>query len=285
MKVIVFMIAGGLAATLSQVDRQVYRGATHAVSVDVAVFEGDRVVSSLGLEDFEVFDNGVRQQITTVDHNVLPIDLRLVFDTSGSITEDDLDEYLRSMRRVAAVLRPKDRCEIVTFSTRIADAASRQSPPVTIALQRSGPDGTAFFDAVSLALVSVPTLERRQVTVVLSDAQDNSSFFDEATLMDMARRTDAVVYTVLPGTLGPSMAPYVARLQSLSLVTGGRLLRPQRDSLIGRAIIEALDEFRHSYVLRYTRQGVPATGWHTLSVKIRGDRGYSLRTKEGYFAR
>jgi VWFA-related protein len=286
MKGVILMIAAGLAATLSPVDgAQVYRSATHAVSVDVAVFDGDRVVSSLSLEDFEVLDNGVRQQLSTVDQNVLPIDLRLVFDTSGSITEEDLDEYLRSMRRVAAVLRPKDRCEIVTFSTRIADAASRQSPPVTISLQRAGPDGTAFFDAVSLALVSVPTLERRQITVVLSDAQDNSSFFDEATLMDMARRTDAVVYTVLPGTIGPGMAPYVGRLQSLSLVTGGRLLRPQRDSLIGSAIIDALEEFRLSYVLRYTRQGASAPGWHSLAVKIRGDRGYSLRAKEGYFAR
>ena len=127
---------------------------------------------------FQVIDNGVEQKVESVDLNRLPIDLKLVFDTSGSISPEGLEKYRRAMRRVADALQPNDRCEIVAFTSRINDAAARQSPPIAIDLQRTLPDGTSFFDAVSLALVTVPSIERRQIVIVLSDAQDNASFFD-----------------------------------------------------------------------------------------------------------
>jgi VWFA-related protein len=265
--------------------RPAFRAGTHAVAVDVAVFDGDRVVTSLGPSDFEILDNGVRQTISAVDSNLLPIDLRLVFDTSGSIRATDLEKYRRAMARVTAVLRPDDRCEIFTFSKHIADAARRQHPPVKITVQRPGADGTAFFDAVSLAMITIPALDRRHITIVLSDAEDNASFFDEETLVSAARRTDAVVYTILPPGVAPGDTPATARLKMLSLMTGGRLVRAQQDREMGNFIIDALEEFRQSYVVRYTLNGVPPEGWHRLTVNVRGSKNYTLRARDGYFGR
>jgi VWFA-related protein len=274
--------AFALAAAWPQVPQ--FRSTTHGVTVDVAVFDGDRAVAGLGASDFELRDNGVRQTVSAIDFNVLPVDLRLVFDISGSISEADLARYLAAMREVAATLRPQDQCEITSFDARIADAAARQSPPVAINLQRGPSDGTAFFDAVTLAMVTVPTFDRRQVTIVLSDARDNASFLDEAALLDAARRTDAVVYTVLPGSGGSSRAVSVARLQSLAMLTGGRLVQTH-ERAVARAVITALDEFRQSYVLRYTPSGVTMDGWHKLEIKVR-DRGwYRVRARAGYFGR
>jgi VWFA-related protein len=264
---------------------QAFRASTDAVALDVAVFDGDRVVSSLGASDFELYDNGVRQTVSAVDFNALPIDLRLVFDTSGSITDADLDVYLRAMRRVVGALQPEDRCEIMTFGTRIADAASRQRPPVTVTLRRIQQEGTAFFDAVMLAMITAPALDRRRITIVLSDASDNSSFFDESTFVDAARRTDAVVYTILPAQIAADQWPPAARLRALSLLTGGRLVSSSKDAQLGRTINDAIDEFRQSYVLRYTVNGVQVTGWHKLTVKVRGADRYTVRAREGYFGR
>ncbi len=277
---LVAVVASALAVAQNP-SPQVFRAATHAVALDVAVFDAGRAVAGLGKEDFEVFDNGVPQAVSAAEFNLLPIDLRLVFDTSGSISEDDLDRYLRAMRLVADTLAPQDRFEVITFNSRIADATSRQQPPVAISIQRGGPDGTAFFDAVSLAMVTVPALDRRRIVIVLSDANDNASFFDEATLLDVARRTDAVVYTILPAAAGGEPVS-VARLQALSLVTGGRLIRARHERLTGQAVATALDEFRHSYVLRYTLDGVPLAGWHTLEVKVRGGSRYLVRARAGY---
>jgi VWFA-related protein len=260
----------------------VFRSGTDAVAVDVAVFDDNRVVRNLGVNDFEVHDNGVRQTLIAADANTLPIDLRLVFDTSGSISERDLERYVQTMDRVAAALEPRDRCEIITFNSRIADAASRQHPPIKIALKRGGEDGTAFFDAVALAMVTIPAPDRRQITIVLSDAMDNTSFFDEKTMLDAARRTDAVVYTILPGDPANSRAVSVGRLEALSLLTGGRLVL-RHETAVAKAVIDSLEEFRQGYVLRYVMTGVQVPGWHKLTVKVKG--GYRVRARQGYFPR
>jgi VWFA-related protein len=260
----------------------VFRLATHAVAVDASVFDGDRVVRNLGVSDFEIRDNQVRQTILAADFNTLPIDLRLVFDTSGSISQEDLARYVQTMSRVAAALEPRDRCEIITFNSRIAEAASQQHPPIRIDLKRGGADGTAFFDAVTLAMVTVPTPDRRQITIVLSDAKDNTSFFDEKTMHDAARRTDAVVYTILPGNPANSLAVSVSRLQALSLLTGGRLILTH-EAAVASAVIDSIEEFRQGYVLRYILTGVKIEGWHKLNVRVRG--GHRVRTRQGYFGR
>lgn len=271
------------ATVAAQQAPPVFRSGADAVSIIAAVFDGDRVVTGLRVSDFELRDNGRLQKLETADFNVLPIDLRLVFDTSGSISEEDLAWYLRTMRRVTATLQPKDRCEIITFSERISAAAARQSPPVAIDLKRSGPDGTAFFDAVSLALVTMPTTDRRQITIVMSDGRDNASFFDESTLLDAADHTDAVVYTVLPGDPKDGRQVSVSRLQALALLTSGRLIRTH-ESAVASAIIDAIEEFRQSYMLRYQPTGVGIDGWHKVEVRIPGGR-YRVRAAPGYFGR
>src|SRR5512141_2869688 len=154
------------------------------------------------------------------------------------------------MQRVSATLEPRDRCDILTLNTKIAEAAARQNPPITINPRRGGIDGTAFFDAVSLALVTVPTSDRRQIAVVLSDAVDNSSFFDEDTLLDAARHSDAVVYALIPGDPKKGRSVSVARMQAVALITGGRLMQVYERS-VASTVIDAIKEFRQSYVLRY----------------------------------
>ena len=281
----VILAAASLSAVALAQQQKPFISTTHAVAVDVSVYDGPRAVTSLGVGDFEVIDNGVRQTLSGAPRNTLALDLRLLFDTSGSITADDLEKYRRAMARVAGALRPDDRIEILTFNGRIAEIVPLQHPPITIAFDRLGRDGTSFFDAVSLAMITRPIIERRQITIVLSDAIDNSSFFDKDTLYAAARRTHAVVYTVLPIALAQDTSRYAARLDMLSRVTGGQLFRAQWDSRMGNTVTRALDEFRQGYVLQYAPTGVPIEGWHTITVRVTGGRRYTIRAREGYFGR
>jgi hypothetical protein len=93
-----------------------------------------------------------------------------------------------------------------------------------------------------------------------------------------------VVYTILPGDPKRSLAVSVARLQSLSLLTGGRLVRAPQ-SMVGDVITDAITEFRQSYLLRYTLTGARIEGWHKVDVRVRGGRSYRIRARAGYFAR
>ena len=278
---LIFATAGVLAP---QAQTPTFRSGTDSVSVDVSVFDGDRAVLGLTAADFDVRDNGVRQKVASLRDNTLPLDLRLLFDTSGSITPEDLERYRRAMNRVAAALRPDDRVEILTFSGRISEVAPLQHPPIRILTERHDRDGTSFFDAVSLAMVTRPLLERRQITIVLTDAQDNDSFFDKDTLYESARRTHAVVYGVLPTGLADDVSRFATRLEMIARVTGGRLVRSRWDGRMGDVLIRMLNEFRQGYVLNFTLDGVPVAGWHKLSVSVPRGR-YTVRAREGYFAR
>jgi hypothetical protein len=111
-------------------------------------------------------------------------------------------------------------------------------------------------------------------------------------MVDAARRTDAVVYAVLPGDPRTAKAMSIARLQALSLLTGGRLIRTPEQA-VASAVTSAIEEFRKSYVLRYTLTGVPIAGWHAIEVKVRrADEppmyvmsGFRVRTRLGYYGR
>jgi VWFA-related protein len=287
MRAIALAIGAAAAAVplLAQAPQTAFKSTIHAVPIDVSVYDGTRAVPALVAADFEVLDNGVKQTLSGAQRNTLPLDLRLLFDTSGSITSDDLEKYRRAMDRVAAALRPDDRIEILTFNGRIAEIVPLQHPPVQIKLDRQGPDGTSFFDAVSLAMITRPQSDRRQITIVLSDAVDTASFFDKDTLYDAAKRTHAVVYTVLPIALAKDTSRFSARLDTLARVTGGHLVRANWDARIGSRVIEALEAFRQGYVLYYTPTGVPLEGWHTITVRVPGARRYTVRAREGYFGK
>jgi VWFA-related protein len=270
-----------LAAQLGQV----FRGGTDVVTIDVNVQDGKKPVAGLTAADFDVRDNGVRQVVTDVTYARVPIDLRLVFDTSGSISDGQLKAYLKTMQDVTGSLQPNDRCDIVSFAARIVDAASLQSPPIKIDLQRAEPNATSFYDAVSLSLITGPVAGRRQLTIVLSDADDNSSFFDQATLLDTGRRTDAVVYAVLPDPMGHRRYPAQEkmlkdRLSALTTLTGGRVIAEDKD--VTAAFLNALEDFRKSYVVAYTATDVKHGGWHELKVTVPKFPGYAVRAKQGY---
>jgi len=280
----VFVPLAVLAEPLDQ--GLVFRAGTDLVTVDVNVNSGKKSVTGLRPEDFEVLDNGVRQTVTDVTFGRLPIDLRLVFDTSGSIDDTALQIYVRAMKQIAATLQPTDRCDIVTFSRRIVEAAALQAPPVKIEARRVAGDTTSFFDAVGLALITPPVLGRRQLTIVMSDAQDNSSFLDQTAMMEIAKRTDAVVYAVLPiAAWQPDDRQDKTRLDPLSALTamtGGRIITPNHDLDIVPAFLTAIEEFRQSYVLAYTVTGVDRAGWHDLLVSVRGSKPYAVRARRGY---
>ena len=148
--------ARSLAAQAQEPQQPTFRSARMLSPWTCSVFDGQRAIPGLTAADFDVRDNGVRQTLAGVRPNTLPIDVRLLFDTSGSINAEDLERYRRAMARVAEALRREDRVEILTFSGRISEVVPLQHPPITVITQRQDRDGTSFFDAVSLAMVTRP---------------------------------------------------------------------------------------------------------------------------------
>jgi VWFA-related protein len=273
-----------------------FRAATDAVTVAVSVRDGRRAVTGLEAADFEVLDNGVAQKITDVSYERLPIDVTIALDTSLSVTGQTLAQLRRGVRQLMSDLRSEDRLKLTTFNMRVARVVDFTTDIGAVdraigAVQPGG--GSSIWDAAAVALVSASAApaDRRQLVVLFTDAADSSSNLTPASLLEVARRTNAALTSVMPDlgaraiTIRPLFGGLSVRqrretLEKLGDETGGAVYNAG-DNLTG-AFQRALEEFRSSYVLHYTPAGVERVGFHTLEVKVKRGRP-EVRARRGYF--
>ena len=71
-------------------------------------------------------------------------------------------------------------------------------------------------------------------------------------------------------------------LRAVALNTGGEVIELKKKDGLSLAFLTALENFRTSYVLRYSPTGVEPAGWHDVSVSVRS-RGYTVRARRGYW--
>src|SRR5688572_27542125 len=89
------------------------------VRVDVDVRRDDRPVVGLTADDFEIFDNGVRQKVELMASTALPVSVVLALDTSASLDQKERAHLVAAGTRVIDALRPSETAALVTFSERI----------------------------------------------------------------------------------------------------------------------------------------------------------------------
>jgi hypothetical protein len=53
------------------------------------------------------------------------------------------------------------------------------------------------------------------------------------------------------------------------------------DENLSETFLAAIEDFRTSYVLRYTPAGVKPEGWHEVTVSVK-QRNYTVRARRGY---
>lgn len=172
---------------------------------------------------------------------------------------------------------------------------------------------TALFDAVVAGLLGNDNPGRRSLVLVYSDGVDTASWLQADDALDIAARSEAVVYAIaaasrsspwsrrLPGAnlqtgpyrgdfppltsraqiMGASAPGHLQFLQDLAERSGGRLLLADAGDL-ERAFREIADEFRQRYVLSYSPEGVERRGWHQLDLRLTRRQG-QVKARRGYF--
>jgi hypothetical protein len=276
------IVAGAsLAADARQ--QGVYRGRADIVVIDVSVSNGRTAIAGLTRDDFVLTDDGVPQAILDFAHGTLPLDVTLTLDISGSMTPAKRAAMERAVSQVSAALMPADRAAVVTFASSVAAAAPLRHPPIAISLGDTG-RGTSVLDALLVSLVTTPVVGRRQISIVMTDADDTSSFFDARTVIDTAAYAPGVMSFVVVRDGGTRADGVVlGTFRAVARATGGEVIQIGQDDPLSRAFLAAIGNFRASYVLRYTPAGVSATGWHDVAVTVKS-RKYDIRARRGYWA-
>ena len=290
--------------------RTVFRSSASAVSVDVTVRDRSRrSITGLSASDFQVYDNGVLQQVDAVSYGKLPIDVTVALDVSYSVTGTVLDRLRRGVVQLARDLERGDRLKLVLFNMRVNRTTDFTNDARSIEhamrnLEAGG--GTALLDAISVTLVSASTSDRRQLVVFFTDGSDSSSITTPEVVTAVAQRTRATLAFVMPantrtlslfsgssfrnGVPIPSTTitrvdPVVAppAFSRLAAETGGSILPVGAGTDLSAAFRSVLSAFRSAYVLYYTPKGVDRDGYHTIEVKTHRE-GATVQARRGYFA-
>lgn len=288
------LLAGAAAAPA-----QVFRGSADLVLLNVTVTDqSGRLVGALDKPDFQVFEDGVVQEITHFARDPLPIALSLLIDTSTSM------ERRLSVAQDAAIgfvrrLRSTDVAQVMSFNTRTETlqdfTANREE--LEAAIRRTRAVGsTSLYNAVYTALndlrrvvARTPDQVRRQAIVVLSDGEDTSSLIDYEQVMESARRSEVTIYTIAlrlkedgPPARGFNTADFV--LRTLAQDTGGRVYHVDEATRLGAIYQQIADELANQYMVGYTSKNTRRDGaWRRVQVKVLRP-ATSARAKSGYFA-
>ena len=267
--------------SFAQVQNPTFSSKVEAVRLDVLVTENGKPVRGLGADDFEIFDNGVRQSVDIVSFEQLPLNVVFTFDLSGSIVGERLDNLREASHSVVDGLKKDDQAALVTFNTgvRVHPALTSDTAAVKTAIDRAEPSGeTSLVDASFAGMMVAESDVGRGLVIVFSDGLDTSSWLGPKAVLDVAKRADAVVYAVSAGLAG--RADF---LRDLTEQTGGRLFQIESTHSLSAVFLEVLEEFRQRYLVSYSPAGVPQEGWHQLTVRVRG-RNATVKARPGYLA-
>jgi hypothetical protein len=166
---------------------------------------------------------------------------------------------------------------LLAFATELRLLARAGAPRAEVhaAIDRlDGAGATTLVDAAYAALLLTDPRRGRPLVVVFSDGVDHGSWLAPEAAFVTARTEDAVVhYVEIEGAL--------TFLERLADETGGRGWSARRWDRLPGAFVEALDEFKSRYRLRYEPTGMDHEGWHELDVRLAGKQG-KVRARPGY---
>ena len=282
--ILLALFALGLQEPLS------FSSGVDSVYVDAFVTHKGRPVLGLAAENFEVQDNGVRQDVRLVSLDLVPVAVLLVFDTSLSMAGEALNHLREAGHAVLGGLRPGDRAALVTFNHRIVVRVppTEDLARVQGALDRiSALGATTLYDAAYVSL-AIPVEGARPVVVLFSDGEDNKSWLEAEDVFSVAARSDTLLQAVgvtegvpvmSPGSR--SSIPSVRRVEStrvealrrIAESTGGQLWKAGKSEGLKDAFLRILEEMRTRYLLAFEPSGPQLVGEHRLEVRLKGAKG------------
>jgi Ca-activated chloride channel family protein len=281
------------------------------VNLNVKVTDAaGKTLPVLRKEDFVVFEDDVRQEVSYFEPVTAPLNIVLLMDLSGS-TEKKIKVMKKAAQKFVDSLKPVDHIAVAGFSKRFY-IISNFTTDHTLLKDRiddikNRHSGTAYYDAMwaTLDLLDEGNTTRKAI-VVLTDGVDNSldrpddsefdpkHGFDE--LLARATEADATIYpiyldteyeTIGRGGRSGHEAYVTARkqLQALADQTGAMMFKAERAEDLEGVYQQVSAELHSLYSMAYSPKVMRKDGkWRKVTIAVERP-GAKVRTKRGYFAR
>jgi Ca-activated chloride channel family protein len=283
------------AATAVVAQQTPFRTGVDVVSLNVTVTENGRYVTNLGQEEFEVYEDGVKQSISFFTRVQQPIALAVLLDTSASM-DQRLDTAQEAAIGFVRRMRPQDLMMVIDFdsTSRTLQDFTNDMGALEKAIRSTSVNGsTALYNAIYIALkglkkVKAPSAEeiRRQAIVVLSDGDDTSSLVEYEEVLDLAKRSETAIYAIGLKQGGSDKVEFKEAefvLKQLSNETGGRAFFPSSVAELSGIYQQISDELANQYSIGYSSRNPARNGaWRRIVVRTTKP-GLQARTRQGYF--
>jgi len=260
----------------------------HATVVD----NKQHIVTNLDKANFNVFEDGHPQTITSFRHEDIPVAMCIVIDNSGSMREKREKVNAAALNLVRAS-NPNDEVCVVNFND---EYYLDQDFTANINKLRQGLEkietrgGTALYDAVVASANHLKTdakLEKKVIFVV-TDGDDNESTetFEQA-VRSLQAENGPTVYAI--GILEHEDHSRHAKraLQTMCEKTGGLAFLPKTLDEVDAISRTVAHDIRTQYTIGYKPTTPRAQGgYREVKVDAHGSRHEKLtvRTRSGYYA-
>jgi len=273
-------------------DNRLFRSGIEVTSITATVTDRDgHPLPNLQRDDFEVYEDGLRQTVTQFTHERVPIGLGVLLDISDSMFGKRIQDARAAVDRfLFGLLDPADEFFLLAFNhrPRVLTGWTREQKDVQRVLDGLRPSGgTAIYDAIVEAL---PVLERRSreraALLVISDGADTASSASSREVRGALLRSDAFVYAIAidsPERQAINTGVNVQALREITAESGGRTEVVHTSADLDEATARIADELNSQYVLGYTSPRGADGQFHSIRVRIAGtdDR---VRARRGYVA-
>lgn len=271
------------------------------VQLPVSVLDKDgHPVSGLQKDDFQVYEDGVLQEVSLFKHEDIPLSVGLVIDNSGSM-HNKRERVNRAALTFATESNPDDETFIVNFDDRVylqQDFTNSIDDLVAALADLDTRGETALYDALYLSAEHLNQGKKdKKAILLITDGEDNKSTYNLDKVLAKLRASKVTVYTI--GLLeendgrgglfskDPSRKAREA-LERFSVTTGGRAYFPKSVDEVGDLCRRIAHDIRNHYTLGYKPSNRNLDGtWRRITVRLNPSKTLSkvtVRAKEGYYA-
>jgi Ca-activated chloride channel family protein len=276
---------------------QVIRVSSNLVAVPVLVTDkAGKPVLDLALGDFRLEKDGQTQRIVRLgEPGSAPVELALLLDVSGSVSEKFLFEQRAAAQFLREVMRPMDTVTVFSIgrTPRLVRERSTKADDAVAAVMslEATREATAFYDAVVDAaayLAKHAEPGSRHVLVAITDGEDNHSDrakFDDA--LAALNRDDCLFYSINPSGSSIDLNVISAKAQEhmaeLASAIGGAFVVTRHDEL--PAVFHRIAaELQSQYTLGfYFNDDRPDGRFRQIAVSLPLRPDLRVRARLGYY--
>lgn len=257
----------------------------------------DRIVTGLDKNNFEVFDDKVRQKILSFSTEDAPIAVGMIFDTSGSMS-DKIEKSKEAALQFFKTSNPQDQFMLIAFSNRpylVSSLTDNYENILDRLLFVKSGGKTALLDAIYLGLHEMKKADtNRKALLVISDGGDNHSRYTARDIKEAVKESDVQIYCIgifepLASRMRtPEEAAGPSLLSELAHVSGGRMFSVEDADELPDIAEKISIELRNQYVISYKPSNLVRDGrWRRIKVKLHPPRGLpplEVYARTGYYA-